>query len=59
MIENPCTGEQIEFEIRSRQLLVIHTAWTRPGRRAIAHVHPEMEETFEVHPYSGSLQRPT
>ena len=48
MIENPRTGEQIEFEIRSPQLLVIQTTWTRRGQRALAHVHPEMEETFEV-----------
>jgi len=48
MIENPRTGEQIEFEIRSPELLVIRTTWTRPGQRVVAHIHPEMEETFEV-----------
>lgn len=48
MIENPRTGEQIEFEIRTPELLVIHTAWTRRGQRAVEHVHPEMEESFEV-----------
>ncbi len=48
MIENPRTGEQIEFEVRTPELLVMHSTWTRPGQRAIAHVHPEMEERFEI-----------
>lgn len=48
MIENPRTGEQVEFEERTPERLVIHTVWTRPGQRAVAHVHPEMEERFEV-----------
>ncbi len=48
MIENPRTGEQIEFEVRTPELLVMHSTWMRPGQRAIAHVHPEMEERFEI-----------
>ena len=48
MIENPRTGERIEFEVRTPELLVIDTVWTRPGHRAVEHVHPEMEECFEV-----------
>jgi quercetin dioxygenase-like cupin family protein len=48
MLENPRTGEQIEFTIRTPELLVIDTVWTRPGHRAVEHVHPEMEECFEV-----------
>ncbi len=48
MIENARTGEQIEFEIRSPELLVMRSTWTRRGQRVLAHVHPEMEETFEV-----------
>ena len=48
MIENPRTGEQIEFEIRTAELLVMRSTWTRPGQRAIAHAHPEMEERFEI-----------
>jgi quercetin dioxygenase-like cupin family protein len=48
MIENPRTGERIEFAVRTPELLVIDTVWTRPGHRAVAHRHPEMEERFEV-----------
>jgi quercetin dioxygenase-like cupin family protein len=48
MIENPRTGEQIEFEVRTAALLVMRSTWTRPGQRAVAHVHPEMEERFEI-----------
>jgi quercetin dioxygenase-like cupin family protein len=48
MIENPRTGEQIEFEVRTPQLLVMRATWTRPGHRAVEHIHPEMEESFEV-----------
>ena len=48
MIENPRTGEQIVFEIRTPELLVMRSTWTRAGRRAAAHVHPEMEERYEI-----------
>jgi quercetin dioxygenase-like cupin family protein len=48
VIENPRTGEQIEFEVRTPELLVMHTVWTRPGHRAVEHIHPEMEERFHV-----------
>ncbi len=48
MIENPRTGEQIVFEHQSPALLVMHSTWTRPGRRAAAHLHPEMEERYEI-----------
>jgi quercetin dioxygenase-like cupin family protein len=48
MIENPRTGEQIVFEVRTPELLVMQSTWTRPGRRAAAHVHPEMEERYDV-----------
>ena len=48
MIENPRTGEQVEFEVRTPELLVMQSTWTRPGRRAVAHVHPAMEERYEV-----------
>jgi len=48
VIENRRTGEQIEFEVRTPELLVMRSTWTRPGQRAIAHVHPEMEERFEI-----------
>jgi len=48
VIENRRTGEQIEFEVRTPELLVMRSTWTRPGQRAITHVHPEMEERFEI-----------
>ena len=48
MIENPRTGEQVEFEVSTPAILVMRSVWTRPGHRAIEHIHPEMEEQFEV-----------
>ena len=48
MIENLRTGEQIEFKLRTPELLVIDRVWTRPGHRAAEHVHPKMEERFDV-----------
>ncbi len=48
MIENPRTGEQVEFVSETTELLSMITTWTRPGHRAIEHVHPIMEERFEV-----------
>ena len=47
-IENPATGERITFLERSPELLVMDDVWTRPGHRAPEHVHPEMEERWEV-----------
>jgi quercetin dioxygenase-like cupin family protein len=48
MIENPRSGEQIEFVSSAPELLVMLATWTRPGHRALEHVHPHMEERFEV-----------
>ena len=48
MIENPRSGEQVEFVSESSELLVMIATWTRPGHRALEHVHPIMEERFEV-----------
>jgi len=48
MIQNSRTGEQIEFEVRTPELLVMRSTWTRPGHRAVEHIHPEMEERFEI-----------
>ena len=48
MIENPHTGERIEFISESRELLVMEATWPRPGRRAPAHAHPGMEERWTV-----------
>jgi quercetin dioxygenase-like cupin family protein len=48
VIENPRTGEQVEFLSESPEVLTMLTTWTRPGHRAAEHVHPRMEERFEV-----------
>ncbi|MGZ4715854.1 MAG: cupin domain-containing protein [Acidimicrobiales bacterium] len=48
MIENPRTGEQVEFIAETAELLVMDVTWTRSGRRALAHIHPTMEERWEV-----------
>jgi len=47
-VENPRTGEQVEFESETPERLVMHSTWTRPGHRALAHIHPQMEERFEI-----------
>ena len=47
-IENQLTGERIVFVGESEGLLVMESEWTRPGERAPEHVHPEMEERWEV-----------
>ena len=51
-VENPATGERVTF-VRTAadtngELLVLELVWPRAGRRAPAHVHPEMEERYEV-----------
>src|SRR3954471_23236797 len=48
MIENPRTGEQVEFLRDDGKVLEMDLVWPRPGRRAAEHVHPEMEERYEV-----------
>ncbi|MDY7104351.1 MAG: cupin domain-containing protein [Actinomycetota bacterium] len=48
MIENSRTGEQVEFLSETPELLVMDVRWTRPGRRAVEHLHPGMEERWEV-----------
>jgi 8-oxo-dGTP pyrophosphatase MutT (NUDIX family)/mannose-6-phosphate isomerase-like protein (cupin superfamily) len=47
-IENPRTGEVVEFVAEDGDVLVMHDTWTRPGHRAREHIHPRMEERFEV-----------
>ena len=51
-ISNPVTGEIITFVHTAAEtdgeLLALHDTWTRPGQRAAPHVHPKMEERFEV-----------
>jgi mannose-6-phosphate isomerase-like protein (cupin superfamily) len=47
-MENPRTGERIEVVSDDGDLLVMDVRWTRPGHRALEHVHPRMEERWEV-----------
>ena len=51
-ITNLVTGEIITFvstaEDTNGELLVLHDTWTRPGQRSAPHIHPKMEERFEV-----------
>jgi mannose-6-phosphate isomerase-like protein (cupin superfamily) len=51
-IENPATGELITF-LRTAaetggELLEMENLWTRADHRTAPHVHPRMEETWEV-----------
>ena len=48
MIENPRSGERVEFMSETPEALIMLTTWTRPGHRATEHIHPNMEEQFEV-----------
>ena len=48
MIENPRSGERVEFVSETSEALTMLTTWTRPGHRAAEHIHPNMEERFEV-----------
>jgi mannose-6-phosphate isomerase-like protein (cupin superfamily) len=55
-VENPATGERVTF-VRTAadtggELLELELVWTHEGERAREHVHPEMEERYEV--LSGS-----
>lgn len=47
-VENPMSGERVRFLNEAPELLVMETTWPRPGRRTAEHVHPEMEERWEV-----------
>lgn len=53
---NPVTGERIVFLRTSTdtggELVEFDDFWTKPGHRAPEHVHPKMEESWEV--LSGS-----
>jgi quercetin dioxygenase-like cupin family protein len=51
-VVNPSTGERVTF-VRTAtdtggKVLEMELVWPRPGERAPAHVHPEMEERYEV-----------
>jgi quercetin dioxygenase-like cupin family protein len=51
-VENPATGERVTFLRTAAQtggeLLELELVWPRAGARAPEHVHPEMEERYEV-----------
>ena len=47
-VVNPLTGEEIAFLSETPELLVMENVWTRPDHRTVPHVHPEMEERWEV-----------
>ena len=51
-LENPVTGERIVFRRTASdtdgQLLELDQFWTRRGQRTVEHVHPQMEERWEV-----------
>ncbi len=49
---NPLTGERIVFRTTASEtggaLLEMDAFWAGAGRRAVEHVHPEMQERWEV-----------
>jgi quercetin dioxygenase-like cupin family protein len=45
---NELTGERVTVVSETPELLVMDVVWPRPGHRAAEHVHPEMEERYEV-----------
>jgi len=49
---NPITGERIVFRKTAADtdgtLLEMDDFWTQPGHRTPAHVHPEMQERWEI-----------
>jgi len=47
-LENAATGEVVEVIGETPELLVLRVTWPRPGHRAIAHIHPGMQERWEV-----------
>jgi quercetin dioxygenase-like cupin family protein len=51
-VTNPATGERVTF-VRTAvdtggELLELELTWPQEGQRAAEHVHPEMEERYEV-----------
>jgi quercetin dioxygenase-like cupin family protein len=48
LLRNPATGEEVVVISEGPDVLVLETTWTRPGHRASTHVHPRLEERFEV-----------
>jgi quercetin dioxygenase-like cupin family protein len=51
-LENPLTGERITFLLTAAEnggeLLELDDFWTRPGHRAAEHIHPQMQERWEI-----------
>jgi quercetin dioxygenase-like cupin family protein len=52
VLENPVTGERIEFRLTAEdsagELLEFDDFWSSPSHRTPEHVHPEMEECWQV-----------
>jgi quercetin dioxygenase-like cupin family protein len=48
LLRNDATGEEVAVVAQRADVLVLETTWTRPGHRAAPHVHPTLEERFEV-----------
>lgn len=48
VLRNPATGEEVTVLSEGPDVLVLETLWPRPGHRALPHVHPALEERFEV-----------
>ena len=48
LLRNDATGEEVRVIAERDDVLVLETTWTRPGHRASTHVHPKLEERFEV-----------
>lgn len=48
LLRNDATGEEVAVLSEGPDVLVLETTWPRPGHRASTHVHPKLEERFEV-----------
>jgi quercetin dioxygenase-like cupin family protein len=48
LLRNPATGEEVTVISEGPDVLVLETLWPRPGHRASTHVHPKLEERFEI-----------
>src|SRR5436190_21039571 len=60
IVVNDRTGERVTF-VRTAadtagELLELELVWSLPGHRAPAHVHPEMEERYEVLEGTGAFR---
>lgn len=48
VVVNERTGERVTFVSETLDLLTMLVEWPRPGRRALEHIHPGMDETWHV-----------